>query len=137
MKPLVRQEGVNVEWVHELFEPGTRSWNEQLVHDSFTPHDAEEILKARPRIRMQEDMIAWSDERNGWYSVWSCYRRLKADQDQRGGDGRKCSGLVRQYTVVDNSIVIECITKSLDFLVACIKQFPTDQMGAQKKAYRA
>ena len=86
---------------------------------------------------MQEDMIAWSDERNGWYSVWSCYRRLKADQDQRGGDGRKCSGLVRQYTVVDNSIVIECITKSLDFLVACIKQFPTDQMGAQKKAYRA
>ena len=83
MKPLVRQEGVNVEWVHELFEPGTRSWNEQLVHDSFTSHDAEEILKVRPGIRMQEDMIAWADERNGWYSVRSCYRRLKADQDQK------------------------------------------------------
>ena len=54
--------GVNVEWVLELFEPGTRSWNEQL------------ILKVRPGLRMQEDMIAWADERSEWYSVRSCYR---------------------------------------------------------------
>jgi hypothetical protein len=82
MKPLMRMEGVNVEQVQELFIPGTRSWNVQLVNDSFLPQDAEEILKIRPGVRMQEDLLAWAYERHGCYSVRSCYRALKSEQDQ-------------------------------------------------------
>jgi hypothetical protein len=48
MKPLVRLVEVRMEQVHELFLPGTRTWNEQLIRSSFIPHDAEEILKVRP-----------------------------------------------------------------------------------------
>jgi hypothetical protein len=83
MKPLVRMEGVQVERVNELFLPGTGTWNEQLVAASFVPYEAEEILKIRPGLHVQEDMVAWADERNGWYSVCLCYRRLKEEQDQR------------------------------------------------------
>jgi hypothetical protein len=83
MKPLVRLEEVRMEQVHELFLPGTRTWNEQLIRSSFIPHDAEEILKVRPGSRLQEDSYAWADERSGWYSVRSCYRRLKEEQDQK------------------------------------------------------
>lgn len=43
MKPLMRMGGANVEHVHELYILGTRTWNEQLVRDSFLPRHAEEI----------------------------------------------------------------------------------------------
>jgi hypothetical protein len=81
MKPLVRLGDVDVEWVHELFVPGTRTWDEQLVQRSFVPYEAEEILKIRPGPRMQEDILAWADERNGMLSVRSSYHRLKEEQD--------------------------------------------------------
>jgi hypothetical protein len=79
MKLMVRVDGVNWETVNDLFVPGTRVWNEQLVRPSFLPLDVEEILKVRPGLCMQEDMMAWADERNGWFSVRSCYWRLKAE----------------------------------------------------------
>lgn len=83
MKPLMRMGGANVEHVHELYILGTRTWNEQLVRDSFLPRDAEEILKVRPGIRMQEDVYAWAFERSGWPSIRYCYRILKDEQDQK------------------------------------------------------
>lgn len=82
MKPLARLGGVAVQRVDELFLPGTRSWNEELIRASFVVMDVEEILKLRPGIRMEEDTMAWSFERHGLYSVRSAYRLLKAEHSQ-------------------------------------------------------
>lgn len=83
MKPRVGLPVVNVRTIDELFVPGTRIWNEQLVRQSFVPFDADEILKIRPENRLTEDVMAWVHERHGVYSVRSAYRALKAEQIQR------------------------------------------------------
>jgi hypothetical protein len=91
MKPLLRLEGRNMEHVHELFIPGTRTWNEHLVIGSFVPHDAEEILKIRPGARMREDVSARAYEKSGCFSVRSCYRALKDEHDQKDAMARNMS----------------------------------------------
>jgi hypothetical protein len=40
-----------VEQVNQLFLPGTRSWDETLVRDTFCPIDADEILKLKTGAR--------------------------------------------------------------------------------------
>jgi len=80
-KPTIRLESVSVERVQDLFRPGTREWDEQLVRSSFIYRDALEILKIKPGARMLEDVDAWAFERTGVYSVRSCYRALKKEQE--------------------------------------------------------
>jgi hypothetical protein len=80
-----------MEHVHELFIPGTRTWNEHLVIGSFVPHDAEEILKIRPGARMREDVSARAYEKSGCFSVRSCYRALKDEHDQKDAMARNMS----------------------------------------------
>ncbi|KAF8754851.1 hypothetical protein HU200_011388 [Digitaria exilis] len=82
MKPIVRFEDVQAERVCDLFQPGSRRWNIQKVQDNFCTLDAEEILKLKPGMRLEEDLIAWAYEKNGQYSVRSCYRMLKRESDQ-------------------------------------------------------
>jgi hypothetical protein len=82
MKPLIRLPGVVIELVSQLFLPGTRCWDEDLVRAAFVVPDAEEILRLRPGFRMEQDTTAWSAEKNGLYSVRSAYRLLKAEQSQ-------------------------------------------------------
>ena len=82
MKPLVHLENSLVQHVDELFLPGTRTWDEDLVRQSFIPSDANEILKIRPGLRMDEDTLAWSHEKFGMYTVRSAYRLLKEEQIQ-------------------------------------------------------
>lgn len=65
MKPRVILPDANVTIVDELFVPGTRVWNEQLVRQSFVSFDAEEILKIIPGSRLSEDVVAWAYERRG------------------------------------------------------------------------
>lgn len=83
MKPIVRPLNTQVEKVCDLFTPGTRQWNTQLVNNSFCALDAREILNLKPGLRMTEDLDAWALEKNGLYSVRSCYRMLKQESDQR------------------------------------------------------
>jgi hypothetical protein len=45
MKPLIRQPDTQVQMVSDLFIPGTRQCNIQLINDYLCPIDAEEILK--------------------------------------------------------------------------------------------
>lgn len=59
-KPTVRLESTQFEQVQELFAPGMREWDEQLVWSSFIYRDALEILKLRPGVRLQEDVDAWA-----------------------------------------------------------------------------
>lgn len=56
LKPRVRLGEVNVELISDLFLPNSCSWNEQLIRDSFIRMDAQEILKVRPGIHLQEDI---------------------------------------------------------------------------------
>ncbi|RLN34247.1 hypothetical protein C2845_PM03G26600 [Panicum miliaceum] len=83
MRPIARLPEVQAEKVCELFMPETRQWNVHLVPDSFSALDAEEILKLKTGVRMNEDLTAWAFERNGQYSVRSCYRLLKQESDQK------------------------------------------------------
>jgi hypothetical protein len=83
LKPIVHLEGVQVQFVDELFQPGTRCWNVDLVRKSFVAMDAEEILKLRPGTRMDVDVMGWAHEKNGVFSIRSCYRMLKQTQSVR------------------------------------------------------
>ena len=56
--PQTRRENLDLEYVHQLFIPGTRVWDEQLVRNSFAVLDAEEILKLKPGSRMTDDVLA-------------------------------------------------------------------------------
>uniref|UniRef100_K4A0Y9 Uncharacterized protein n=1 Tax=Setaria italica TaxID=4555 RepID=K4A0Y9_SETIT len=64
MKPLIRLPNVQAERVCDLFLPGTRQWNEQMVRESFVALDVEEILKLKLGLHLNEDILAWSLERN-------------------------------------------------------------------------
>jgi len=63
-----------------------------LVRDTFSVFDAEEILKVKPGARLTEDVLAWAPEKSGSYSMRSCYRLLKWEQDQREANSDGESG---------------------------------------------
>jgi hypothetical protein len=76
MKPIVRFPDAQPKLVCDIFLACSWQWDEHLVRNTFCARDAEEILKIRPGTRLNEDVIAWALERNGLYSVRSCYRML-------------------------------------------------------------
>jgi hypothetical protein len=76
-------DSARIERVHELFVPGTRDWDEQLVRSSSIYWDALEILMIKPGVRPQEDVDAWAFKRTGVYSVRSCCRALNKEQETR------------------------------------------------------
>jgi hypothetical protein len=56
--------------VDELINPITGGWDVQLVHDTFWPEDANEILRIPIDDRM-EDWAAWHFDLKGLFSVKS------------------------------------------------------------------
>lgn len=79
-RPVVRRSTAAVNRVYELFIPGTRVWDEQLVRSNFMALEAAEILKIKPGFSLNSDVRAWAPERHGQYSVRSTYRLLKEEQ---------------------------------------------------------
>ena len=65
MKPLVRLPGITMNKVSELFALGSRTWDVDLVRNSFISLDVDEILKIQPSRTMNDDVLAWAHERNG------------------------------------------------------------------------
>lgn len=59
--------------VSELMSPITRTWDEQLVNDTFCPRDAEIIL-AMPTDGESDDWPAWHFDPKGIFSVKSAYK---------------------------------------------------------------
>jgi len=55
-------------------------WDEEIVRNSFTVLEAEEVLKIKPSTSILNDVMAWAFEKNGTYSVRSAYRMLKNEQ---------------------------------------------------------
>jgi hypothetical protein len=82
-QPLFRMVNSNVEQVHQLFLPGTRSWDEAVVRNNFCSVDADEILKMKPGTHLHEDVLAWAPELKGFFIVRSCYCLLKNEGDQK------------------------------------------------------
>jgi hypothetical protein len=83
MKPLFRLQDVVQEKVCDLFLPDSRQWDEDLVRASLSAFDADAILRMKPGSRLDEDIEAWAFEKNGVFSVRSCYRMLKHENDQK------------------------------------------------------
>jgi hypothetical protein len=59
--------------VHELIDPGTGGWDEDLVRDIFWEEDAECIL-CIPVHEGMDDLVAWHFNNNGQFTVRSAYK---------------------------------------------------------------
>jgi hypothetical protein len=59
--------------VEDLIDPGTGSWDEQLLHDIFYPIDVRRIQAIPLSPLAEEDSIAWLGTKNGMFSVKSAY----------------------------------------------------------------
>jgi hypothetical protein len=51
--------------VDDMFQGDTRSWDADLVRQSFINLDAKDIPKIQPSQTMDEDVVAWAHERSG------------------------------------------------------------------------
>ena len=61
-------------WVNQLFVPGQKRWDTNLLRDLFHEHDVQSILQIKIPQRDVEDQIAWHYEKSGVFSVKSAYR---------------------------------------------------------------
>jgi hypothetical protein len=60
-------------WVNQLFVPGSKAWNPNLLQELFHEHDVEAIASISIPESDSEDRIAWHYEKNGMFSVRSAY----------------------------------------------------------------
>jgi hypothetical protein len=70
---LSRRNNVIIDKVEDLIDPGTGSWDEQLLHDIFYPIDVRRIQAIPLSPLAEEDSIAWLGTKNGMFSVKSAY----------------------------------------------------------------
>ncbi|KAF2596518.1 hypothetical protein F2Q68_00011266 [Brassica cretica] len=54
--------------VKDLFHPGTKEWNVQLINDLVRQEDAKYILNIRPPISRRPDVLVWNYTRT-WNTV--------------------------------------------------------------------
>lgn len=62
--------------VAELFEPGTRRWDESIVGSLFDQETAEWILKITPLPEPSKDRLFWKFTTSDEFTVKSAYRVL-------------------------------------------------------------
>ena len=82
--------------VAELFDPGTGSWDVQLVRDIFWEEDAKIIL-ALPVHGGMRNLAAWHFDKKGAFSVKSAYKVFRDDQMRRRSRGGSASNPDRGY----------------------------------------
>lgn len=64
--------------VHDLFLPGFKRWNEELIDLSFYHWDAE-VIKGIPVSQFVDlDTLVWPSSLDGVYSIWSAYKLFVA-----------------------------------------------------------
>jgi ribonuclease HI len=80
LRPLIRLESATANRVSDLFIPGTRVWDMRQLRKNFLALDIVEILKIKPSMRSEHDVVAWAFEKSGTYSVRSAYKLLKDEQ---------------------------------------------------------
>jgi ribonuclease HI len=72
-RPITTKRNCRVKWVSDLLGQDG-SWDVQNVSRVFLPIDADEILKIRTSVRLEEDFLAWHPDRLGQFSVRSAYK---------------------------------------------------------------
>jgi hypothetical protein len=70
LRPIVRRPGSGVTLVHELMNPQSGEWNEEILETKMASVDVQAILKI-PTGRLEEDSWAWHLERHGNFTVRS------------------------------------------------------------------
>jgi hypothetical protein len=69
--------------VDDLLDPGTGTWDTQLVQDIFWKMDADIILTIPVRMD-HNDYVAWHSDGKGIFSVKSAYHVLKDKEEAKG-----------------------------------------------------
>lgn len=72
--------------VKDLFLPGSKLWNTELIDQNFFPWEAESIKRIPVSLHTEEDLLIWPRTPDGIYSVKSAYQLLasKSQQAQAG-----------------------------------------------------
>ncbi|CAN1799251.1 hypothetical protein LINPERHAP1_LOCUS22046, partial [Linum perenne] len=73
--------------VGELWIPGTREWDEELLESLFSPEEVEAILGMVTAVSSRRDEIIWHYEKKGRYSVKMAYHLYMADSAEEHGIG--------------------------------------------------
>jgi hypothetical protein len=60
--------------VNQLFIPGAKTWNLDLLHELFNEHDIQAITTIPIPVSGTEDCVAWHPKKNGTFSVKSAYQ---------------------------------------------------------------
>jgi hypothetical protein len=76
LRPLACTQANPPQWVNELIDPSTATWDQSKLQTFFTPMDREIICNIPLSMRRQEDFWAWHYEKKGVFSVRSTYRML-------------------------------------------------------------
>ena len=76
--------------VDELINPYTGQWDEDLIHDVFSPLDVHRILQIPLNYHLTEDFVAWNYTRSGTFSVRSAYH--KEFEHQHGAQWVRADG---------------------------------------------
>jgi len=85
--------------VADLIDPGTGTWDEKLVLDTFWPEDAQIILNI-PTAEGMNDWPAWHYDSMGKFSVKSAYKLAVQIRDQESGSDASSSSSVRGLMVL-------------------------------------
>ena len=80
--------------VADLIDPGTGTWDEKLVLDTFWPEDAQIILNI-PTAEGMNDWPAWHYDSMGKFSVKSAYKLAVQIRDQESGSDASSSSSVQ------------------------------------------
>jgi len=80
--------------VADLIDPGTGTWDEKLVLDTFWPEDAQIILNI-PTAEGMNDWPTWHYDSMGKFSVKSAYKLAVQIRDQESGSDASSSSSVQ------------------------------------------
>lgn len=76
--PLVKEgvDSINIRRVFELRDSSNIAWNVDLIHSIFTEESTEAILRLEWPCFQCSDKIIWTGNKEGRFSVKSCYNML-------------------------------------------------------------
>lgn len=77
--------------VSELINAESREWNQQLIHQLYEERFANEILAVPLSHQPQPDMLIWTGNRTGQYSVKSGYNRAIINTSKTDHNRPSCS----------------------------------------------
>ena len=70
---------VGLNRVCDLFYPGTKIWNVEVLQNSFYPWEAEVIMKNYVSEACNTDYLVWPKSADGCYTVKSTYQMLATE----------------------------------------------------------